>query len=340
MLRKLILEEKPEYLAVVFDTGEPTFRHEVFPEYKANRTEMPDDLALQIPYIHRVCEALGVPVLAISGYEADDVIGTLARRAAEQGMDVVIVSNDKDLCQLVSENIRILRADRQTYVYLDEKGVQERLGVRPDQVVDLLALWGDSTDNIPGAPGIGEKGAVQLIRQFGSLEQVLANWEKVEKRSYRESLRDHRDLILTSRELVTIRTDLPLDIELDRLRYRGPDPRRTYELFTELEFTSLLKDLVDVEKLAAERVTEVVAREAVGDYLQISDERALRKWMDRIWAADRFAFALSWTDGGRARHRHGDRTSRGRLRGPDNVASGVGDGARDPRERIDRQVHA
>ena len=153
MLRKLILEEKPEYLAVVFDTGEPTFRHEVFPEYKANRTEMPDDLALQIPYIHRVCEALGVPVLAISGYEADDVIGTLARRAAEQGMDVVIVSNDKDLCQLVSENIRILRADRQTYVYLDEKGVQERLGVRPDQVVDLLALWGDSTDNIPGAPG-------------------------------------------------------------------------------------------------------------------------------------------------------------------------------------------
>lgn len=297
MLRKLILEEKPEYLAVVFDTGEPTFRHEVFPEYKANRTEMPDDLALQIPYIHRVCEALGVPVLAISGYEADDVIGTLARRAAEQGMDVVIVSNDKDLCQLVSENIRILRADRQTYVYLDEKGVQERLGVRPDQVVDLLALWGDSTDNIPGAPGIGEKGAVQLIRQFGSLEQVLANWEKVEKRSYRESLRDHRDLILTSRELVTIRTDLPLDIELDRLRYRGPDPRRTYELFTELEFTSLLKDLVDVEKLAAERVTEVVAREAVGDYLQISDERALRKWMDRIWAADRFAFVLSWTNG-------------------------------------------
>jgi len=298
MLRKLILEEKPDYLAVVFDTGEPTFRHEIFPQYKANRAEMPDDLALQLPYIHKVCEALGVPILALPGYEADDLIGTLARRAADQGMDVVIVSNDKDLCQLVSRNIRILKADRQTYVYYDEKGVEERLGVRPDQVVDLLALWGDSTDNIPGAPGIGEKGAVQIIRQFGTLERALANWEKVEKKSYRESLRDHRDLILTSRELVRIRTDLPVEIELEQLRYHGPDPHRAYELFTELEFTSLLKDLVDVEKVAAEKIPEVVTREAAGDYLQIPDESALRKWMERVWAADRLAFSLARAEEG------------------------------------------
>ncbi len=292
MLRKLIVEEKPDYLAVVFDTGEPTFRHKIFSQYKANRTEMPDDLALQLPYIHKVCEALGVPILALPGYEADDVIGTLARRAADQGMDVVIVSNDKDLCQLVSKSIRILKADRQTYVYYDEKGVEERLGVRPDQVVDLLALWGDSTDNIPGAPGIGEKGAVQIIRQFGTLERALANWEKVEKKSYRESLREHRDLILTSRELVRIRTDLPVELELEQLRYHGPDPHRAYELFTELEFTSLLKDLVDVERAAAEKISEVVTREAAGDYLQVQDESALRKWMERVWATDRLAFSL------------------------------------------------
>jgi len=298
MLRKLIVEEKPDYLAVVFDTGEPTFRHEIFPQYKANRTEMPDDLASQLPYIRKVCEALGVPILALPGYEADDVIGTLARRAADQGMDVVIVSNDKDLCQLVSPNIRILKADRQTYVYYDEKGVEERLGVRPDQVVDLLALWGDSTDNIPGAPGIGEKGAVQIIRQFGTLDRALANWEKVEKKSYRESLRDHRDLILTSRELVRIRTDLPLEIELEQLRYHGPDPHRTYELFTELEFTSLLKDLVDAEKIAAEKSPEIMIREAAGDYLQIPDESAFRKWMERVWAADRLAFSLTWAEEG------------------------------------------
>jgi DNA polymerase-1 len=297
MLRKLIVEEKPDYLAVVFDTGEPTFRHEIFPQYKANRTEMPDDLALQLPYIHKVCDALGVPILAIPGYEADDVIGTLARRAAERGLEVVIVSNDKDLCQLVSANIRILKADRQTYVYYDEKGVEERLGVKPEQVVDLLALWGDATDNIPGAPGIGEKGAVQIIRRFGSLERALAHWEEVEKKSYRESLRDHRDLILISRELAKIRTDLPLDVELEQLRYRGPNPRRTYELFTELEFTSLLKDLVDVEGVAAEEAPDVVTREAAGDYLRISDEPALRKWMERVWATDRFAFSVALAEG-------------------------------------------
>lgn len=297
MLRKLIVEEKPDYLAVVFDTREPTFRHEIFPQYKANRAEMPDDLALQLPYIHKVCEALGVPILAIPGYEADDVIGTLARRAADQGMEIVIVSNDKDLCQLVDKNIRILKADRQTYVYYDEKGVEERLGVRPDQVVDLLALWGDATDNVPGAPGIGEKGAIQIIRQFGTLERALANWENVEKKSYRESLRDHRDLILTSRELVRIRTDLPLEIDLEDLRYRGPDAHRTYEVFTELEFASLLKDLVDAEKIAAEKAPRVVVREIAGDYLQLSDEPALRKWMERVWAVDRFAFSLAFSEG-------------------------------------------
>jgi DNA polymerase-1 len=296
MLRKLILEEKPEYLAVVFDTGEPTFRHKLFPSYKANRAEMPDDLALQIPYIHKVCEALGVPTLAIPGYEADDVIGTLARRAADAGMDVVIVSNDKDLCQLVSARIRLLKADRHTYVYYDEKGVEEWLGVRPDQVVDLLALRGDSTDNIPGAPGIGEKGAVQILRQFGTLEEALAHWEQVAKKSYRESLRDHRDLILTSRELVTIRTDLPVEIELEQLRYRGPDPHRAYALFTELEFTSLLKDIVEVEKMAVERPRAVVTKEEMGEYRLVSDERELRDWMERVWAADRVAFSLAMSE--------------------------------------------
>ncbi len=295
MLRKVLKDERPDYIAVVFDTEEPTFRHEMHPEYKANRAEMPDDMALQMPYILRVCEALRIPVLKIPGYEADDIIGTLARRAEKEKMDVVIVSNDKDLCQLVDDHVVVVKADRQTTTVLDRKGVEERLGVPPEKVVDVLALWGDASDNIPGAPGIGEKGSAQIIKQFGSLENALAHWDQVKRKSYREALRDYKEQILKSRELVTIRTDLPIDIDWEALRYREPDPDETIALFTELDFASLLKDFIDLDTRKVAARTARAARptaEPPGEYRVVTDRQEARRILDGLWERDRFAFVL------------------------------------------------
>ncbi|MBI3952225.1 MAG: DNA polymerase I [Acidobacteria bacterium] len=293
MLRKVLKDEQPDYIAVVFDTAEPTFRHEVLPTYKGNRAEMPDDLSVQMPYIFNLCEALRIPMLKLPGYEADDIIGTLARQAAEEGMDVVIVSNDKDMCQLVNGHIVVVKADRQTTTVLDRKGVEERLGVPPEQVVDVLALWGDASDNIPGAPGIGEKGSVQIIKQFGSVEKALENWQQVQRKSYRESLRDNQEQILRARELVTIKTDVPIEIDWEALRYQGPDSEKTYTLFTELDFSSLIKDFVDMSQVSAEAVSaQAVEGESVGDYRIITAEQEAQQVLDALWARDRFAFML------------------------------------------------
>src|SRR3989449_2346886 len=247
MLRKLLLEEKPDYIAAIFESGEKTFRHETFADYKANRLQMPDDLASQLPYIIRLCEAFNIPVINAPGYEADDVIGTLAVQTAKAGLQAVIVSNDKDMCQLVDDpfvvclrqNSQVVK--RKEYVppieLCDESWVQKKFGVSAAQVVDLLGLMGDSIDNIPGAPGIGAKGAVQLITQFGSIESALEHREEVKHKTYRESLRDNSDLIRQSRELARIRTDLEVDLDLEQLKAREPDRVAAYELFHELEFS-------------------------------------------------------------------------------------------------------
>ena len=186
MLIKLLREEKPDYIAAIFESREKTFRHETFAGYKANRLEMPDDLASQMPYIIRLCEAFNIPVINSPGYEADDVIGTLAVKIAEKGMQAVIVSNDKDMCQLVQDPLIIgMRQNSQVVKrkepvppieWCDEAWVEKKFGVTADKLVDLLGLMGDSIDNIPGAPGIGAKGAVQIIQQFGSIEAALAGW--------------------------------------------------------------------------------------------------------------------------------------------------------------------
>src|ERR1700704_2565592 len=185
MLRKLLLDEKPAYIAAIFESGEKTFRHETFADYKANRLQMPEDLASQLPYIIRLCEAFNIPVINAPGYEADDVIGTLAVQAEKNGVRAVIVSNDKDMCQLVRDpyivgmrtNSQVVK--RKEYVppieWCDEAWVEKKFGVPANKVVDLLGLMGDSIDNIPGAPGIGSKGAVQLITQFGSIEEALTH---------------------------------------------------------------------------------------------------------------------------------------------------------------------
>lgn len=247
MLRKLIQDQKPEYIGVALDLEGPTVRHEKYEEYKATRKPMPPDLIQQIPYIRKVCDVFHVPVIGFEGYEADDVIGTLTSRATEQGLETVIVTSDKDMLQLVSEQVCVLDTMKDNLI-LDSSKVEEKLGVRPDQVTDLLGLWGDSSDNIPGAPGIGEKGAKDLIQNFGNIEALLADPDKVQKKSYRESLRDNADLILMSRELATIQTDLPIQLDLSSLMLSKPDRKSAYALFSELEFNSLKREFHDEEK--------------------------------------------------------------------------------------------
>jgi DNA polymerase-1 len=263
MLLKLSREEKPDYIAAIFESREKTFRHETFADYKANRVAMPEDLSKQMPYIFRLCDVLNIPVINYPGYEADDVIGTLAKQVAEKQMQAVIVSNDKDMCQLVHDPYVVCMRQNSQVVkrkepvppveWCDEAWVEHKFGVTADKLVDLLGLMGDSIDNIPGAPGIGSKGAVQIIQQFGSIEAALAGWESVKHKTYRESLRNNADLIRQSRELARIRCDLDMHLNLDEIKTRPPDRTAAYELFHELEFTLLQKEYADaaVERRAS-----------------------------------------------------------------------------------------
>src|SRR5678815_721933 len=255
MLLKLLREEKPDYIAAIFESREKTFRHETFADYKANRVAMPDDLAKQMPYILRLCEVLNIPVINFPGYEADDVIGTLSTQVAELKMCLLYTSDDKDMCQLVRDPYVVCMRQNSQVVkrkepvppieWCDEAWVENKFGVPADKLVDLLGLMGDSIDNIPGAPGIGSKGAVQIIQEFGSIEAALAGWESVKHKKYRESLRDNADLIRQSRELARIRCDLEMTLDLDRIKTRPPDRTAAYELFHELEFVLLMKEYAD-----------------------------------------------------------------------------------------------
>lgn len=224
MLRKLLVSEKPDYIAVVFDSAEKTFRHESFESYKANRDEMPEELASQMPYIFKVCEAFNVSVIKMPGYEADDIIGTLAVKAAEKGVQAVIVSNDKDFCQLVKDPLIVcLRHNPQNIKrrvpvppieWCDEAWVKRKFGVPPSKIVDLLGLMGDPIDNIPGAKGIGEKGALSLVLQFGSAEEAIKRADEVRDKRYRESLKLNEALIRQSLELAKIDTSVPIELDL------------------------------------------------------------------------------------------------------------------------------
>ncbi|MBY0503801.1 MAG: DNA polymerase I [Bryobacteraceae bacterium] len=239
MVRRLINEYHPEYLAAVFESEGPTLREQEFAAYKANRDATPPDLLAQIPWVRQTLTAMGVPVIESDGYEADDVIGTLARMAQ---MDVVIVSSDKDMLQLVDERVRVLNPMKDDILY-DAASVQAYMGVLPTQVRDLLALKGDAVDNIPGAPGIGDKGAKDLILRFGSLEAALERAAEVEKKTYRESLQNHREQILLSQRLATIEKHIPLAIEIEQLVSRPGNPDELREIYRQLEFFSLLAQL-------------------------------------------------------------------------------------------------
>ena len=299
MIKKLRQDFSPQYFAAVFDVSGEVFRDErardlttlrrwngktqsfedvSYEGYKAHREAMPEDLRRQIPYIRRALEALRIPILEAEGFEADDVIGTLAREAAEQEHEVFIVSGDKDMMQLVTARVKVLNPQKDNLI-LDPEKVTETLGVPPEKVVDVMALRGDAVDNVPGAPGIGDKGSVDLIREFGSVEAVLERAAEVKRKSYRESLEQNREAVLLSKELVTIDCHVPLPLDLPGMETQEPDLEACRELFTELEFTSMLRDLTPAAGgVLVELMEEPTAEQAAAFY------RAAR--------AGGFAFAL------------------------------------------------
>jgi DNA polymerase-1 len=241
MLRKLLNDHQPQYIAASFDLAGPTFRDEIVSDYKANRTPMPGDLAEQIPLVHEACEAMGVPILTSKRFEADDVIGTLATKATAQGFEVAIVTGDKDFFQLVHDGIKVYNPKDEGTWY-DAAGVKEKFGVTPEQVVDVLALMGDSIDNIKGVPGIGEKGARDLIATYGTLDSLIEHAPEVSNKRYREGLLNHADDARQSRTLARIHTDCPVDFNPEALVYRGFDRPRCFALFSKLGFRSLVME--------------------------------------------------------------------------------------------------
>src|SRR6266513_233324 len=234
MLRKLAKTYKPEYIAAVFESLGPTLREQEFAEYKANRAEAPPELGEQIPYVRRAIEALRVPILQYKGFEADDVIGTISRLAEEAGFGVVIVSSDKDMLQLVNDHVFMLDPAKDDTWY-DPAQVEQFMGVKPAQVADLLALKGDSIDNIPGAPGIGDKGAKDLIERFGSVEAALERAAEVERKMYRESLQNNVERIRMSKRLATIATDVPISFTVDTVKAQPADPALLKTIYKEME---------------------------------------------------------------------------------------------------------
>ncbi|HET8647313.1 MAG TPA: DNA polymerase I, partial [Vicinamibacteria bacterium] len=281
MLRKLYQDEDPEWCGISFDLAGPTFRHEEYTEYKAQRRKMDDDLRVQLPFVRRVCGVFGLPIVDSPGFEADDVIATLARQAVEAGLKVVVVSGDKDLLQMVDGNVLVLNPGREGAgsILYDRATVEEKFGVPPERVVDVLALVGDAVDNVPGVPGIGEKGARDLVRAYGPVEQVLENADQVKKATYREGLRQHAQAALLSKRLVTLRTDVPVALDLDALRREPADRNAAHALFTELEFVALAREY------APEPATIGTRREV------IRDEAALAAFAAR--ARQRGVLALS-----------------------------------------------
>ena len=278
MLRKLIKDHQPAFMAASFDLAGRTFRDELVTDYKANRAAMPDDLAEQINLVHQACEALGVPIVTAAGYEADDVIGTMALRALAEGFDVSVVSIDKDFFQLVRPGLRVYDP-REEGAWFDEEGVLQKFGVRPQQVTDVLALVGDTSDNVAGVPGIGKKGAIDLVTQFGSLDSMLQRVTEL-KPKQRAALETHRDAALQSRELVTIRSDVPLEIDFEALRYRGASRERCYELFSRLAFRTLVTEYAPTAETIEKDYALVTTPEEL-DAL-VSDLRAAGEFACRV----------------------------------------------------------
>jgi DNA polymerase-1 len=280
LLLKLLFDDKPDYIAIAFDTAGPTFRHEEYAEYKADRPEMPSPLAQQLPVIREVIDALNIPILEQSGYEADDIIGTVAKKAEAAGMEVIIVTGDKDALQLVSPNIKVnpysFRGFFEPGFVFDREAVKERHGVEPDKVTDLMGLMGDKIDNIPGVPGIGKKTAPQLIEQFGSLEELLDHADEVKSESQKRLLKEYREQALLSKRLATVDVNVPMNLDLKSCELRDFDQSKLMNLFRRLEFRQFIRELdlsqkKDVEVKYHTILTESDLDDLVGKLKQQTD---------------------------------------------------------------------
>jgi len=283
-LLKLYREEQPDFWVCVFDTPQPTFRHEIYPEYKSTRAKMPEEMAEQLPRIKQVAEALGCPVVEMPGYEADDVIATLAVQAAEKEIDAVMVTGDKDFMQLVTDRITIYNSRRKAGVEqierLDPAGVEKKFGVPPNRVVDVLGLAGDTSDNVPGVPGVGPKTAVSLVKEFGELESVLQSIDQISRKSLREKLRTYAEQARFSRDLVTIKTDVPIKLREKDYAVQSLNAKSAGRLFAELEFKSLIRflepDLFRTGKTEKQQAAFKGNYHTVQDLLKL--EKLVKKW--------------------------------------------------------------
>jgi DNA polymerase-1 len=313
-----ILDERPEHVAVVFDTKEPTFRHVMYQPYKATRQKMPEDMAGQIDTLKDVVRAFNVPCLELPGYEADDIMGTLARKAERQGIDTYLVTGDKDFMQLISPRIKMYRPGKRgdEWEVLDQKAVKEKFGVTPDRVIDVLGLIGDKSDNVPGVSGIGEKTAIPLVLKYGSIERILSQVEKIPQQGVKQKLSEHRQEALLSKKLVTIDTAVPIAVDVHELTAQPPDRPRLAKLFSELEFRTLAKKILDqspppssgvaplgatpatapssgVAPLAAAALSDINTDEH--SYHLVSTEKEFQSLVKRLGESKRFVFDTETT---------------------------------------------
>ena len=300
MLLKAIKELKPTHYAIAFDTAAPTFRHQMFDQYKAQRPPTPDELVNQLGRVRQLVEAFRIPTFELDGYEADDVLGTLSQQASQQGIDTIIVSGDADIMQLVSPRVRVLypkpRGSFSNTDLYDEAAVSQKYGIKPEHIVDLKALKGDPSDNIPGVPGIGEKTAVKLIQQFGTVEQIYAHIDEVTPPKIQTSLRENEATARQSKELATIVTQTPVSLNLDDCQLSHYDRNRVIELFRELEFSSLLDKLPETEEIAPEANVRVETKPPPRrDYRIINTTSALDELLGRLSATKSFAFDTETT---------------------------------------------
>ncbi|HEY6946609.1 MAG TPA: DNA polymerase, partial [Candidatus Acidoferrum sp.] len=307
ILRRLLKDYQPDYLGIVFDPPGATFRDKLFEKYKAQRPPMPDEMRVQLPYVRKLCEAMRLPILEVKGYEADDVIGAMATQAAKKNLDVLIVTNDKDMMQLVNHGVRVLRTGSggaKADTIVDADRVKEILGVPPEKVIDVMALMGDTVDNIPGAKGIGEKGATGLIQKFGSVEKALEHADEVSNKRYREALQQQREQVLMSKQLATIATDVPLELDLHALERREPDATALSALYRELGFNSLLKELG--ASAAVSTPSDVKAGEKA-DYAQLANAAEFREYLAKLPAKQLVAVWLNLDPGQRESEGFGTR---------------------------------
>ncbi|MBE0645320.1 MAG: DNA polymerase I [Bacteroidetes bacterium] len=294
-LEKILGEEKPDHIAVAFDTPHPTFRHKQYEAYKATREKMPEDMVEQLPYLKSIVQAYNIPVLEIPGWEADDVIGTLVKRAELEDIECFMVTPDKDYMQLVSDRIKMYKPGKaaDTWEIVDIDGVREKFGVRPDQVIDVLGLMGDQSDNIPGVKGIGEKTAIPLVQEFGSIAAIYENLENIPKKGVRTKLEEQKAEADLSRELVTIDIHAPVDVDPHELRFSAKNVQALRDLFVELELTRFLQKLEEEQQgsmFAEAEAGMQSAANATHDYVLVRTRDQLAAMVEEIARAGEFCF--------------------------------------------------